>query len=46
MRLFKVERGVCEGDVMYHAIEKRTPAQVAAQRMEKAKAEALKRKRR
>ena len=28
MKLFKVERGVCEGDVMYHALESRTPEQV------------------
>jgi ribosome biogenesis protein SSF1/2 len=46
MKLFKVERGVCEGDVMYHALESRTPQQVSAQRAVKAEAEALKRKRR
>jgi ribosome biogenesis protein SSF1/2 len=46
MKLFKVERGVCEGDVMYHALETRTPAQVSTQRAAKAEAEGVKRKRR
>jgi len=46
MTLFKVERGLCEGDVMFHALESKTPAEVAAQRARKSEAEGLKRKRR
>ena len=46
LKLFKVERGLCAGDVMFHAIESRTPAEVTAQRLRVAEAEAAKRKRR
>jgi ribosome biogenesis protein SSF1/2 len=46
MHLFKVERGLCEGDVMYHSLESKTPAEVSMQRAHKAEAEGLKRKRR
>mmetsp|Transcript_50656 Transcript_50656/g.68925 ORF Transcript_50656/g.68925 Transcript_50656/m.68925 type:complete len:483 (-) Transcript_50656:107-1555(-) len=44
--LLKVEREVCAGDIMYHALETRTPEQVAAQRAERAKAAELKKQRR
>jgi ribosome biogenesis protein SSF1/2 len=29
LKLFKVERGLCEGDIMYHGVEKRTPEEVS-----------------
>mmetsp|Transcript_3217 Transcript_3217/g.6668 ORF Transcript_3217/g.6668 Transcript_3217/m.6668 type:complete len:509 (-) Transcript_3217:23-1549(-) len=32
LKLFKVERGMCEGDIMYHAYQERTPAEAAAQK--------------
>lgn len=28
LELFKVERGMCEGDVLYHKFEEKTPEQV------------------
>jgi ribosome biogenesis protein SSF1/2 len=46
MKLFKVERGVCDGDVLVHGVEKKTAAEVSAQRKVKAETEALKKRRR
>lgn len=30
MELFKVEKGLCEGDVLYHKFEQKTAAEAAA----------------
>mmetsp|Transcript_62818 Transcript_62818/g.118120 ORF Transcript_62818/g.118120 Transcript_62818/m.118120 type:complete len:486 (-) Transcript_62818:118-1575(-) len=46
LSLFKVERGLCEGDVMFHALETKTTEEVLKQKHIKAVAESEKRKRR
>jgi ribosome biogenesis protein SSF1/2 len=46
LKLTKVEREVCEGDVLYHAYMSKTPEEAAKLKIKKEEAIALKRKRR
>lgn len=46
LKLTKVEREICEGDVLYHAYMTKTPEETALAKAKKEQAAALKRKRR
>lgn len=46
LKLTKVEREICEGDVLYHAYKSKTPEESAKAKAKREQAQALKRKRR
>jgi ribosome biogenesis protein SSF1/2 len=46
LELFKVERGMCEGDVLFHKFEHKTPAEAAALKSKVEGAKQLKEERR
>ncbi|TMW60261.1 hypothetical protein Poli38472_000303 [Pythium oligandrum] len=46
LQLSKVEREICEGDVLYHAYVSKTPEEAARDKAKREEAQALKRKRR